>query len=94
MKKLVIVPVLLLSVILFLASCGNTESNASMKAPVSEKTDTTNAKEKDEKTLQKQALTSTMDTTMKKEKNEKGESEEDEAKEKAEHKSGEKKSVH
>lgn len=90
MKKLVIVPVLLLSVILFLASCSNTDSNASMKAPESEKTEIT----KKDTSVQKQAATTAMDTTKKKEKNEKGESEEDEAKEKAEHKSGEKKSVH
>jgi PBP1b-binding outer membrane lipoprotein LpoB len=89
MKKLVIVPVLL-SVILFLASCSNTDSNASMKAPESEKAEVT----KKDTTVQKQAATTAMDTTKKKEKNEKGESEEDEAKEKAEHKSGEKKSVH
>lgn len=87
MKKLVIVPVLL-SVILFLASCSNTDSNASMKAPESEKAEVT----KKDTTVQKQAATTAMDTTKKKgkkEKNEKGESEEDEAKEKAE-----KKSVH
>ena len=89
MKKLVIVPVLL-SVILFLASCSNTDSNASMKAPESEKTEVT----KKDTTVQKQAATTAMDTMKKKEKNEKGESEEDEAKEKAEKKSGEKKSVH
>ena len=53
MKKLVIVPVLFLSIILFLTSCSNTDSNASMKAPESEKTEIT----KKDTTVQKQAAT-------------------------------------